>query len=46
LVTSAVALTFVITKTFSKKIEEEKPRSKKAVVAIQKTFISDQDDFE
>lgn len=46
LVGSAVALTFLITKKMTKKTQEEKPKQKRTVVAIQKTFISDQEDFE
>jgi hypothetical protein len=41
-----VAITIVLTRKFTKKTGEEKPKSKKNVVPIQKSFISDQEDFE
>lgn len=46
MVSSAVALTFVLTKQLGKKTNEEKPKARKTGVTIQKTFISDEDDFE
>lgn len=46
LVTSAVALTYLLTRSSAKKGAEEKQRPKKMAVPIQKTFVSDEEENE
>lgn len=41
-----MAVTFVLTRQLGKKTVEEKPKPKKTAISIQKTFISDEEDFE
>ena len=43
--TSAVALTYFLTRSSGKKGAEEKPKLKKMAVPIQKTFVSDEEEI-
>ena len=41
-----MALTFLLTKHLATKTVDDKPKPKKTAVSIQKTFLSDEEDFE